>query len=281
MKSWLCLLSLVALWPYLARAGFELQWQTPSSCTSHPDTAALVGEASGKAEVELRERGGGWLVTVLFFEPAVGVRRVSAASCEEAVRAAGLLVRMGSRGAFETPPAPAPPTPSPAPAPERPREWSLTLSGGAAVDVGTGTRVEPRIALGFTASRGALLIGADVRIGVGATSIEGLRVTRAVELQPMVGLMGEWGRLSGGAGLAVSLGSWSVVSPAGPTALAALVSAGPQARGAVALISGLTLGAIAGLRFNLTRPAPFTDAGVLFTTPELSGDLQLTLGWRW
>lgn len=275
------LLLLAVFIPSVALAAFELNWQLPADCAAHPATAELVGEAEGKAEVQLRAEGEGWLVTVLFFEPAPGVRRVSAPSCEQAVRAASLLVKLGSRGAT-TPPPPRVETAPPPPEPktEVPR-WSLSVAAGTAFDIATAPTVEPRVVLSGVATRGPLLLALDARFGVSSRPIETLRVTRAFELQASAGLMAKAGAFTGGPAVTLAGGTWNAKTINGVQATTVLLAAGPAVRGSVVFGPGIELGALAGLRFNLTRPAPVVDGTVVFTTPVMSGDLQLTLGWRW
>ena len=264
----------------VARAAFSLEWDAPPSC---PRPAQLAAEGDGRAEVLIREKSAAWIVTVLFFEPTAGLRRVEAASCEEASRTAVLLLQLGARNAPPPPPLPPPPSvealaplPAAAPAPA----WHFSAGAGGALDFGSLAGAEPRVVLTASTSRGFIRAALDARFGAPAALPANVSVQRLVEVQLAGCAHAELGRFSGGPCVALAGGSWraSTSTASGETFV---LSSSAQLRGALTLLAGLELGAVAGLRVNLRRPAPFTEAGTVFTTPLLASELQLTLGWRW
>lgn len=279
---WSPRVAIAVLWAGTASAELKLEWDAPQSCTARPAGLEAEGGA-GSAEVQIREVGPeAWTVTVLFFEPVAGFRRVTVRSCEEAVETASFLVRLGSRGtgsATSPPPsvaAPAKPVEEAARSP-----WGFSLSGGGALDLGVFPGAEPRLAASFSATRGLFRVALDGRFGLLQRVTNSARAQRAAEVQGAGCLNFGWGRASGGPCVAVAGGSWRIITDGGTSASAALLSVGPQARGALVLFDGLELEAVLGLRFNLRRPVPFTGEGVLFTTGLISGEFQLGLGWRW
>ncbi len=284
---------LVALMLLAATTGatdFNLVWLAPENCATRPETSALVGDAAGHAEVQLREENGAWLVTVIFFKPEEGVRRVSAPGCEEAVRAASLLVKLGSEGALPaSKPTVEPPPPPILAATEQPVEppktvavpWNFSLAGGAALDVGSLPRVEPRFVLSANLSLQLLRLALDVRFGLPTPLTTQLSVHRAVEAQAAGCVNFSWRALSGGPCVAASIGSWSASASWGSSATVVATSLGAQLRGFVLIVAGLELGAVAGARFTLGRPQVFVGGVPVFATQRFVGDFQLTMGWRW
>lgn len=282
-----------------ASPGFELEWRAPESCAPKPDVSALVGTATGRAEVRVRELADGWEVLVLFFEPYEGLRRVKARSCAEAARAATLLVQLGARGALgsalpapeptPTPPPPPPavevePVPVPVPVSEAPSSPALHVSihAGAALDVGSFSVPDPRLAVSAQLSVGALRVAVDGRFGFAVKLPDAAaEASRAIEVQLAVCGHFEWRALSWGPCAGAALGSWRLVTASSRVGETLVAAAGPQVRATLGLVAGLELGAVAGLRFNLRRPRPFDERGTLFETPLLAGDFQLTAGWRW
>ncbi len=271
----------------VSAAPFELEWEAPASCSNRPDTVELVGAATGRAEVQLREREAQWVVTVMFFEPTEGLRRVVVASCEEAIRTAGLIVKLGSRGEFATKrvePTAAPPS-EPRPAMiahhDEPTEpWKLTVGAGAALDVGTLPLPEPRLALTGLLSRASLGVAADVRFGA-AQPVADARVLHLVELQAAVCVLPSVGQVRIGSCVSSSVGSWRLSTFSGAAKGLLVASSGLQARVLIPLSEHVEAGVLAGVRLNLIRPMLRDDTGSLFETPLAVGDLQLTLGWRW
>lgn len=274
----------------LSMGAFELEWRAEETCAPRPDVEALVGARQGRAEVQIRRVQETWEVTVLFFEPFEALRRVRTSSCEEAARVAGLLVKLGSRGAFPSveavalPPPPPPPVEEPQPivkpAAPSPPAARVSLHAGAAVDIGTLPLVDSRLALSAQLSLGLLRLALDGRFGF-PQAARGVSFSRLFEGQVAACLDFTWRSLSAGPCVSVAAGSWTVSRADGPRGEALLVSTGPQGRLAVRIVGGLEVGAVAGLRVNFRRPEPFTESGVLFTTPLLAGDFQLTAGWRW
>lgn len=251
----------------------DVQWTAPETCPA-PHVRSLEG--GGQAEVQLVERDGGWQVTVLFFEPN-GLRRVQAKSCEEAIRAATLLLQLGARDAAPV----VAPVAVPAPAPAAPTEppilpWHFSLTGGVAFDVGALPFVEPRFAISGTASHGLLRLVGDVRIGLPGKLAPTVNVHRAFEFQGAGCFNFATERVAFSPCVAASVGSWAAANET-----LAVSTLGPQLRIAANLFSNIEVGAMTGMRFNLVRPEPFDATGILFTTPLISADLQLTLGWRW
>lgn len=269
-----------------AAPAFELEWDAPTSCANRPETASLVGEASGRAEVQLKEREAEWVVTVIFFSPVEGIRRVTVPTCEDAVRTAGLLVQLGSRGGFQqkTPPLIVEPkavTPTPATAAVQPAQlWRFSAGLGAALDVGTLPSPEPRIAASFVASRDLLGLAADLRVGF-AQPVASARVLHLVEVQAAACLLPSFGPARIGPCASASVGSWRLSTYPGLARGLVIASSGLQVRAGLALTDRLEAVLVAGVRANLVRPALVDDAQTLFTTPLLAGDLQLTVGWRW
>lgn len=254
-------------------ASVDVQWETTERC---PVPGDIRFDGHGRAEVQLLEREAGWQVTVLFFEPN-GLRRVQTASCDEAIRTAKLLLQLGAREA--TPVIAELPTSTPAavvPVEPPPVPWHFSLTGGAAIDVGTLPFVEPRFAISGAASHGLLRLVADVRIGLPGRLSASVPVHRAVELQGAGCFNFATERVAFSPCLAASLGSW-----AASTRTLAVATLGPQLRVAANIFSNIEVGAMTGMRFNLVRPEPFDENGVLFSTPLITADLQLTLGWRW
>lgn len=268
-----------------AAPAFELDWEAPASCPNRPDTVSLVGEASGRAEVQLKERESQWVVTVIFFAPMEGIRRVTVPTCEDAVRTAGLLVQLGSRGGFQAKPAPAAVEPKPvtpdAPAPvAAPKTWRFSAGLGAALDLGTLPSPEPRIAASFLASRDLLGFAADVRVGF-AQPVGAVRVLHLAELQGAACLLPSFGPARVGPCASVSVGSWRLSTYPGLAKGLVVATSGLQVRAGLALTEQLEAVLVAGVRANLVRPSLVDDAQPLFTTPTFAGDLQLTVGWRW
>lgn len=269
-----------------AAPAFELDWEAPASCSNRPETVSLVGEASGRAEVQLKERASEWVVTVIFFAPMEGIRRVTVPTCEDAVRTAGLLVQLGSRGGFQQKPAPAvvepkPVTPDvPTPVVVAPKVWRFSAGLGAALDVGTLPAPEPRVAASFVASRDLLGLAADVRVGF-AQPVGGVRVLHLAELQGAACLLPSFGPARIGPCASVSVGSWRLSSYPGLAKGLVVASSGLQVRAGLALTDRLEAVLVAGVRANLVKPSLLDEGQPLFTTPTLAGDLQLTVGWRW
>jgi hypothetical protein len=281
MKRLGVLLLLAWLAPTSALAALALEWDAPSTC---PRPASLevhaakgLPEEASRAEVIIREKGAAWLVTVLFFEPAPGLRRVEAASCEEAQRTAGLLLELGVQNA--PPPLPAPPTVAAPPATEPAPGWRVSFGAGGALDLGSLAQGEPRVVATLSAAKGLFRTALDARFGFPSALSADVQVQRLLEVQVAGCAQAELGAFAGGPCLAFAGGTWRAVSGTS-TAEAFVLSTSAQLRGALLLVAGLELGAVAGLRFNLRRPAPFTEAGLVFTTPLLASELQLTLGWR-
>jgi hypothetical protein len=263
----------------VARAEFVLQWDAPPSCPRPPGVEQVVGEVPGHAEVQLRQvRPDSWTVTILFFEPASGLRRVTVKSCEEAVSTAKLLLRLGSRGAVAPEPEPVEAPPVTPPDPVLP--WIFSVHAGAAVDAVSLPKVEPRVAVTAWARHSLLGLALDARFGFPQALLPSVTVRRLVEVQAAGCLNFAVGRLSGGPCLALAAGSWSA-QLADRTRETWVLSSELELRGAIELIAGLELGVLAAGRVNLRRPQPYTGDGVVFTTPTLTADLQLTLGWRW
>lgn len=270
-----------------AAPAFELDWEAPASCPNRPDTVSLVGEASGRAEVQLKERDSQWVVTVIFFAPMEGIRRATVPTCEDAVRTAGLLVQLGSRGGFQAKPASAvveskpvsPEVPAPA-AVVAPKTWRFSAGLGAALDLGTLPSAEPRIAASLLASRDLLGFAADVRVGF-AQPVGAVRVLHLAELQGAACLLPSFGPARLGPCASVSVGSWRLSSYPGLAKGLAVATTGLQVRAGLALTEQLEAVLVAGVRANLVRPSLVDDAQPLFTTPAFAGDVQLTVGWRW
>lgn len=284
-KRLLPTLLLCVLGSGVAHAKLSLEWDGPVSC---PRPLLFDAEGDGRAEVLVREKDTTWTVTVLFFEPTAGLRRVEAGSCDEAVHAALLLLQLGSQS---TAPALAPPPPPPTTQTEPARvvvpaafssaaPWRFSLAGGLALDFGSLSAAEPRPVVTTSASRGLLRAALDVRLGFPSQLSPGVKVQRLVEAQLAGCLEARLGTLSGGPCLALAAGSWQVDTSA-RSGSTWVLSTSAQLRAAVALVAGFELGAVAGLRFQLRRPAPFSEAGTLFTTPLVASELQLTAGWRW
>lgn len=270
-------------------APFELEWEAPPSCSTRPATVELVGIAPGRAEVQLRERESQWVVTVMFFEPTEGLRRVVVASCEEAIRTAGLLVKLGSRGELAKKAVPMAPSPAQTPAPpsaevsaptEAVMPWRLSVGAGAALDVGTLPSPEPRLAMTALLSRGLFGLAADVRVGF-AQRVPNARVLHLLELQAALCVLPSLGSVRVGPCLSSSVGSWRLSTFPGAAKGLAVASSGLQVRLFAPLSERLDAGVLAGVRFNLVRPSLRDVAGPVFTTPLEAADLQLTLGWRW
>lgn len=269
-----------------AAPAFELDWEAPASCPNRPDTVSLVARATGRAEVQLKERESQWVVTVIFFAPIEGIRRVTVPTCEDAVRTAGLLVQLGSRGGLQAKPsAPAvePEPLAPAAAPSgatTPTRWRFSAGLGGALDLGTLPSPEPRIAAGFLASRELLGFAADLRVGF-AQPLGPVRVLHLFELQGAACLLPSFGPARIGPCAAASVGSWRLSSLPGLARGLVVASSGLQVRAGLALTESLEAVLVAGVRANLVRPLLVDDAQLLFSTPTLAADLQLTLGWRW
>jgi hypothetical protein len=259
----------------------ELSWTAPPECSHRP--AALATESAAAAgEVQIRSVGPSeWTVTVLLFEPVAGLRRVTVHSCEEAAETAALLVRLATLAPVALGPEPAGEVAGSGEGGAQPRLWRFSLGVGGALDVGLFPVVEPRIAAAFSAKRGSVRLALDARAGLLDRVSPAARAQRPVEIQGVACFELERGRWSGAACAAVAGGAWRLLTDGGRQAFTALVSVGPQLRGAVRLFGGLELAGVIGLRANLRRPEPFTADGVLFTTGLVSGDLQLTLGWTW
>lgn len=277
-------LTLTAL---LVTGAFELEWDAPASCSDRPDTATLVGASSGRAEVFIRERESKWVVTVMFFEPTEGFRRVTSPSCEEAVRAAGLLVQLGSRGASPTQQPvpvtdPEPVSPAVVVEPLRPpvdEAWGFWAGVGAALDVGTQPRPEPRFAASFLARRGLLGLAADLRMGV-AQPVGSARVLRLLEGQGAVCLMPSLGPLRVGGCGSASVGSFRLSTLPGQAKGLGLATVGIQGRVGLPVSEHVELALLAGVRLNLIRPL-LLDGERSFLTGLGAVDVQLSLGWRW
>lgn len=267
-----------------AAPAFELEWDVPASCPDRPDTASLVGDASGRAEVQLKERASEWIVTVIFFAPMEGIRRVTVPTCEDAIRTAGLLVQLGSRGGFQQKPAPVVVEPKPPDAPvvpvAGPKPWRFSAGLGAALDVGTLPSPEPRVAASFLASHDLLGVAADLRVGL-AQPVGDVRALHLVELQGAACLLPSFGPARVGPCASASVGSWRLSSYPGLAKGLVVASTGLQVRAGLALSERLEAVLVAGVRANLVRPALVQNGEVMFTTPLLAGDLQLTVGWRW
>lgn len=276
-----------------AAPAFELDWEAPASCSDRPDTVSLVGEATGHAEVQLKERDSQWLVTVIFFAPMEGIRRVTVPTCDDAVRTAGLLVQLGSRGGFQPKPVPAviiepkPQTPdAAAPAVAAPTPWRFSVGLGGALDLGTLPAPEPRIAASFLASREVLGLAADLRFGF-AQPVGAVRVLHLAELQGAACLLPMFGPVRIGPCASLSVGSWRLSTYPGLAKGLVVASSGLQVRAGLALTERLEAVLVAGVRANLVRPSLVEAARTalspqtLFTTPTLAADLQLTVGWRW
>lgn len=268
-----------------AAPAFELEWEAPASCPNRPDTISLVGDATGRAEVQLKEREGQWVVTIMFFAPMDGIRRVTVPTCEDAVRTAGLLVQLGSRGGFqqkppspvvvaETKPAVTEPPPPPA------KRWQFSTGLGGALDLGTLPLAEPRFAASFLASRELFGFAADVRVGF-AQRVSDVRVLHLVELQGAGCLVSSLGPARVGPCATASVGSWRLSTLPGKAKGMALATTGLQVRAGLALTDRLEAVLVAGVRTSLVRPSLVDDATVVFTTPALAADFQLTVGWRW
>lgn len=268
-------LFLVLLVPLGALAAFPVEWDTPTSCA--PPAFLPAGE--GRAEVIVRERAGTWSVTVLFFEPTAGLRRVNATSCEEALHAAQLLIELGAQN-DSPPPLPPQPVAQASPAPEVPEQPRVSLGLGAVADFGSFPLAEPRAVVSAALAFGAFKLALDGRFGFPLSLSPRAQVHRAFELQLAGCAQARADRWAGGPCVAFSAGSWRAQSSSG-AAETFVVASAAQLRGSVRLVAGLELGALAGLRFNLRRPAPFDADGEVFTTPLLASELQLTLGWRW
>lgn len=258
----------------LAASG-TVDWHAPDAC-QQPNIEALIRRHTGRAEVQIVERDEGWQVTVLFFEPN-GLRRVQTKNCEEANRVATLLLQLGARDVEPEPQTPqARAEPSPPPVEPIVEPWHFSLTGGAAFDIGTLPFVEPRLAISSAASHGVLRLVADLRIGLRGRLTATVPVHRAFEIQGAGCFNFAGDRVAFSPCLAASIGTWAAKDET-----RAVATAGPQLRIAANLFSNIELGAMTGMRFNLMRPEPFDQTGVLFTTPLISADLQLTLGWRW
>lgn len=263
---------LALLFPASALA-FQVEWDTPERCPA----PALAPSGDGRAEVIVREKAGAWSATVLFFEPTVGLRRVNAASCEEALKAAQLIIGLGAHDG-SPPPLPKPVVPESAPAPEEP--WFLSLGAGAALDVGSLPQAEPRAVVSVSALVGVLRVGLDARLGFPAMLSASTQVQRLLELQLAGCAHARVGAFTGGPCLALAGGSWKVTAATAAAETFAL-STSAQLRASVVVVAGLEVAALAGLRLNVRRPAPFDAAGEVFTTPLLASEFQLTTGWRW
>ncbi|MGV3620373.1 MAG: hypothetical protein ACO1OB_06135 [Archangium sp.] len=266
-------LSVTMILSSAAFARLDVQWRTNSECPA--PTVPIEGE--GRAEAHVDELDGQWVVTVKFFEPN-GARRVQASSCDEALRAATLLLQLGAREARAAD-RPAPSSPAAAPADtmiDEPVPWRVSLTGGAAFDIGSLPFVEPRFAISGALSHGFLRLVIDLRAGLASRLAPGVRVQRTFETQAAGCINFELGRVALAPCAAVSAGSWAAANTT-----IAVASASSQMRLAANLFAGIELGALAGVRFNLVRLQPFAADEVIFTTPLISADLQLTLGWRW
>lgn len=270
---------------FSAAPAFELEWEAPASCPNRPDTSSLVGDATGRAEVQLKERESQWVVTIMFFAPMEGIRRVTVPTCEDAVRTAGLLVQLGSRGGFQQkPPSPVvvaeskPVVTEQPPPPEK--RWQFSAGLGGALDLGTLPAAEPRLAASFLASRELIGFAADVRVGF-AQPVSDVRVLHLVELQGAGCLLSSLGPARLGPCATASVGSWRLSTLPGRAKGLARATTGLQVRAGLALTERLEAVLVAGVRANLVRPSLVDDATVVFTTPAIAADFQLTLGWRW
>lgn len=267
-------LALLALLFPASALAFQVEWDTPEQCPA----PALAHSGEGRAEVIVREKAGVWLATVLFFEPTAGLRRVEAASCEEALKAAQLVLELGAQPTSAQPPSPQPETAAPPPA--EPPTRHVSLGAGAALDVGSLPLAEPRAVVSVSALLGAVRVAVDARFGVPAPLSSRVQAHRLVELQLAGCAHARLGAFNGGPCLALAGGSWRAASET-TSAETFVLSTSAQLRGAWAVVAGFELGALAGLRVNLRRPTLPAGEGAVFTTPLLASELQLTAGWRW
>lgn len=284
-----------------AEAPFLLSWTAPPDCAERPVVSELVGDAPGAAAVVIASRGARWHVAITFSAPVQGLRTLEAGTCEEAVEAVRLLLRLGARGFL--PPeaaeaAPEPPSsepPLPAEATPSSVDSAPSLSISLAAVVGMRALVLPRVSPRFGAlmwlELGPWNILAELGTGLPERFSGGPSADSAVEIHPLLeGLVGccvshQWpaARLAGC--LEVEASWWQLrgLNVSAPkSGSSALVALGPSVRALFPLAEKWIIHVGGAFRPMLARPqASFEGYGTALEAGAFLASFEMGLGARW
>ena len=278
----------------LAQSQFALTWNVP--CAPVPDVTAVLHDATGEAVVTVVPRSGRWRLEVVFLRPDPGARTLDTDTCEEAVKAVPLLLKLGA--APETSPVPrSSPPPSTAAAPVAvapvPRSSAhVTVAVGAGLNVGGSPAAAPRFSLTVGAAAPLFAVFASVRAGAPATFAGALDTDSAFVLRPALGgqlagcVLPSLGRVRLGACLALTTEWWllegvNVDRPRSGAAVTFVV--GPALHASVQLTDGVFLFGTVSAGVAIRRlGAQFEGAPEpTFVSSLISGEATAGLGWQW
>jgi hypothetical protein len=270
----------VVVWPQVllalaltqAAPRFQLVWSVP--CGARPDAEQIVGDASGDAVVSVTHEGSKWHLQVML--PS-GVRELDAGTCEEAVEAATLILKLS----FPATPVVHVPEPPPPPTPD-PQALEVRVEGAVAANAGALPSVTPRFMAGFSLSSGAWSGGLTLRAGLrgfyGGPPRFAVYPALGAELS---GCYLAHVRMIRIGGCAVAGVEWWRASGTGPGEEAWL-ELGADFRASIDVTAQLYTFGTAGPRFGLRRPQiVFDDGAPVFTAGVVSGEARVGFGWRW
>ncbi len=268
----------------LAAPSLTVTWVTP--CGPPPQ---FDGLPEGAAAVVITPMGSRWHTDVAFVLPTQGRRSLDVDTCEGAMNASVLLLKLGAT-------APPPPPRKPLLALEAPRppavrsafELRPYLRGTG--NLGSLPELSGRIGAGIGVLGARLAAFAEGRMGFAATFAGGPAGAH-YRITPLVGgqLMGCWleplvrrVRLGGcavGVVEALNVRGLDVANPRSVDVVG--LALGADAHVMVEVFLGLFAFGQAGVRIALRRPSVFFDGwGTVFTAPLVGGEVSIGLGWK-
>jgi hypothetical protein len=259
-------------------AALSLEWKAPESCPRAALEAQLDG-LNGTATATAVEVPGGLHLAV---QVAGLTRTLETRTCDEAIDAAALIIRLGLNAAeASAPPAVVEPAPvevqAPEPLPAPPRSWSVLVNLTAGAGFAWLPQPVPRFGLGVTFQREALALMLDVvtstplRFGTGQNTSAGVEVFVPVDAQ--AGACWLWSPLSRlrvgpcavGVVSVVTAGGYNVLHPR--SGVVVVGGAGALGRAFISLTSWLDATVAAGARVTSHPQISFTDGPTLGASP--------------